>query len=201
MGKALFCWGSDFHESKLYCSWNQYELLWSLQELIPGWYQGSKSATTEKIISREESQYDQVRWGPYCSYRVPEFMLVEPIFSSLWKQAKFFPFARNRLSSLLSCNSLTTKNVTSHDHLSFQPLSPEALKTRHTTFLGLLGITCNPPDMNAGQLVKAVTLPSAGDNWDMERMENGDPWGGFFKVHSNIVSITQKFCGRWWYQN
>ena len=103
---------------------------------------------------------------------IPEFMKVEPISSGLWRQCQMLPFVLHRMSSLIYSRDFLTS-------LGYVCPSIRAnLKPRNNvgTYTGLELLTMEKNEnvdnkVSAGNILEAVTLKGANDNFDMERLE------------------------------
>jgi len=103
---------------------------------------------------------------------IPEFMEVEPISSGLWRQCQMMPFVLHRISTLIYSRDFLI-SLGYHCPSIKADLKPRALSVRNTD-IDLLKLE-NPENVDyqvsAGNILEAVTLKGANDNFDMERLE------------------------------
>jgi len=104
---------------------------------------------------------------------VPELMLAHPLPAGLWKQAQILPFVLYRIKSLLAANELKHKicgEEKSVKQLSWQS-NNDSQRTDREMMNGLMTGKPLDKELEAGDLVEALTLLGTNDVFDMERME------------------------------
>ena len=109
----------------------------------------------------------------YRSYRLGELMGVEPVPAGLWKQGQMFPWVLHRVSSLLaSIPFIEPSWVEEELSLDIKDQLEETEQGRMSRMKLMMadpadGVTTpSPPEM-----LQALTLLSARDSWNMERLE------------------------------
>ena len=109
----------------------------------------------------------------YRSYRLGELMAVEPVSAGLWRQSQMVPWVLQRLSSLLA----TLPYVEQHwrvGHISMD-IKEELEETEQGRMDKMRMMMDVSDDVNKtptpAQMLQALTLLSADDPWNMERLE------------------------------
>lgn len=115
----------------------------------------------------------------YRSYKVGELMGVEAVTAGLWRQAQMLPWILHRVFSLVSAlnfvdNSWTERQLTfAGVHALTEDIRrPKAeMEAKFMFLIGGSRIPAAASTPSPGQIVQALTLASAMDNWNMERLE------------------------------
>ena len=105
------------------------------------------------------------------TFLVPELVNIEPISRMLWKQCQMLPFVIHRMSSLIgSKRFLKSLGYESTEKLKVPTLK---LSSQLSLFDNLLEVdrTKASDNVASGDVLNAVTLSSANDQFDMERLE------------------------------
>ena len=134
----------------------------------------------------------------YRSYKVGELMAVEPIPAGLWKQAQMLPWILRRVYSLISALQFVNISWT-EKQLSFDGIHSvkddvqlrSKMEMEEMMFFLIRNSRFRDTDSSPspGQIVQALTLASAGDNWDMERLEI---LGDAFLKYSTTIFLYYK---------
>ena len=134
----------------------------------------------------------------YRSYRVGELMAVEPIPAGLWKQSQMLPWILRRVYSLISALQFVDISWT-EKQLSFDGIhsvtNDVQLRSKREMEEMMIFLIKNSrfrdteSSPSPGQIVQALTLASAGDNWDMERLEI---LGDSFLKYSTTIFLYYK---------
>ena len=108
-------------------------------------------------------------------------MGVEPVPACVWRQAQLLPWLLHRVTSLVSALSwvepawaeqrLTLTSLHQARTKEVTRSSPEEMEDRMMFLIRPQRFTDTLASPSPGQMVQALTLASAADNWDMERLE------------------------------
>ena len=104
------------------------------------------------------------------TYFVPEFMGVEPVTSGLWRQLQMFPFILHRISSMISAQNLL-QSLKLDDQQQHLDLEKRSVSGRHLFERLIVFGQQRYQAPSIGDVVQAVTLKAANDQFDMERLE------------------------------
>lgn len=131
------------------------------------------SADKRKYMLLKEGDMFADKGAPSGSTKfVPELMLAHPLPAGVWRQAQILPFVLYRMKSILAANELKNricgkeKNV---QRLVWKPHNDSHRKDREVR-KDLMRLEKNY-ELNACDLVEALTLNGTNDIFDMERME------------------------------
>ena len=112
---------------------------------------------------------------------VGELMGVEPVPACVWRQAQLLPWLLHRVTGLVSALSwvepawaeqrLTLTSLHQARTEEVTRSSPEEMEDRMMFLIRPQRFTDTLASPSPGQMVQALTLASAADNWDMERLE------------------------------
>ena len=109
----------------------------------------------------------------YRSYRLGELMGVEPLPAGLWRQGQMFPWVFYRLNSLVSTLPYIDPSWV-EEQLSLD-IGDKLEETDQGRILKMKMMMADPDDANTTpsptEMLQALTLLSAKDNWNMERLE------------------------------
>ena len=101
---------------------------------------------------------------------VPELMEIEPISAGMWKQLQMLPFVLHRITSLIYCRIFLEKLNYQNSSPSFSPHSD--IESNQNLFGSLLRMEKKSKvNVAVGDILHAVTLKGANDEFDMERRE------------------------------
>ena len=121
------------------------------------------------------------------TFLVPELVKVEPVTRMLWKQCQMLPFVIHRMSSLIG----STRFLNSLGYERNEKLTVPTVKfsPQLDLFERLLEVSTKPSDNNvtSADVLHAVTLRAANDQFDMERLEIlGDC---FLKYYTGVLGV------------
>ena len=128
----------------------------------------SKQASKSRLILRDQKF-------------LPEFVYIEPLKASLWRQLQMLPFILNRVSSLIALENLRSDIVRKNP--MFYKIENRENEYNEPTFNYLISQAQNQKHQVpcAHDLLKAFTLAGAGENFNMERLETlGDVFLKYF---------------------